>query len=266
MPPKLKLPKAPKVKLKEYNDPDDAKYVVVAEPWADLPSNGDNKKVQSFSNNVGGWFEKMLGPGARVSAIFHMLDKRRHVIVELPYNVDVRGILGAHYTERFMKTGLIKPPTFIYEYNYKRFGHPGNKLGFTLSTPTYSSKDLPHLFAYFHENYPVPSLPPPPKGEYNALPIPMDVSHRLTQGKLDPQPVASSSFLTDSASSTQGLEPPVPASTLPLLHLLTLPTNHQPKSPYHQTQTHLHLTRDHLIYTLFLGVASFVPRLMNQGL
>ncbi|THU79541.1 hypothetical protein K435DRAFT_523795 [Dendrothele bispora CBS 962.96] len=59
----------------------------------------------------------------------------------------------------------------------------------------------------------------------------MDVEHRLTQGKLErsePQPVASSSFLTDSASSNQGLKPPVPASSSSSSHLPPTPPRSNP--------------------------------------
>ncbi|KAK7472204.1 hypothetical protein VKT23_000326 [Stygiomarasmius scandens] len=225
----LKLPKPPKTKAKEYSVPDDAKYVVVVNPWSSLPPRGNDVKLRGCINNIGGWFEKMLGVGTRVNAIFHLCDKRDHVIVELPHHVDVHSILGAHRPEEFLKESWTRPPTLIYEYDFKRFGHPARKLNFDEAVPTYDPRHLPGLFKNFQENYPIADLPPPPRSQYNALPIPMSVTNRLSQKKKESEPPSSFQFKLDPSSAlyrasstlvsappslapTPAPEPPIPPS------------------------------------------------------
>ncbi|KAF5352072.1 hypothetical protein D9758_009442 [Tetrapyrgos nigripes] len=191
----LKYPKP--LKQKTYTTADDVKYVVVVHPWPHIPPKDGNdsrrdgrsyhdrrpRGFQEVIDWMGTWLEKMLGEsGLRPSVIYHMRDKREFVIVELPAQIELQNILGAHNSTKFLKPGWVKPskqPSWIYEYNYAQFGHPSRKRGFD---EAFASR-LSHIWDSFQDSYPPPSLPPPARSSDFALPIPEDVATRLSQSQ-----------------------------------------------------------------------------------
>ncbi|KAF9075447.1 hypothetical protein BDP27DRAFT_1033818 [Rhodocollybia butyracea] len=153
---KLKPPKPPKFKRKEYKVPDDLKYVVVTNPWSRPPTESVPEYMKErFANAIGGWFERMTG-GKRDLAIYFVRTQSL-IIVELSNFDNLAIVLGAHHTRDFSTNPTLDVISEIYEYDYKHHGSPRSILQWTSVTPQYAYRDLERL--PLKRDYPPPRVP-----------------------------------------------------------------------------------------------------------
>ncbi|GAW00267.1 hypothetical protein LENED_001770 [Lentinula edodes] len=153
MRPKQPKLKAPKFKIKEYNDPGYSKYVVVTNPWSRPSASSGNGRRENpevvkerFANTIGGWFENMTGK--RVETIYFQSNKE-FIIVELDSSVNVDPILGAHHTQDFFKNSTRAEISEIYLTFSK----------WESISPNYDKADLANLRVKEKKDYPPPRKP-----------------------------------------------------------------------------------------------------------
>ncbi|OCH95994.1 hypothetical protein OBBRIDRAFT_787842 [Obba rivulosa] len=109
-----------------YFDDPGCKFIVIDDPW---PGNKFGKDRKSdYYNVLSAWVRFMLGKKHWVEFVYSV-NTRADVIVQLPEDVDIAPILGAHKWYNFLARGDQKDRhrvSYVFEYNYRDRGQPSN--------------------------------------------------------------------------------------------------------------------------------------------
>ncbi|KAH9850097.1 hypothetical protein C2E23DRAFT_339062 [Lenzites betulinus] len=193
----------PKKKGPPYTDDPGCKYIVIEDPW---PGNATGKaRTQVFYNHLCTWVYFMLGKAHQVDAVYSV-NTRGEVIVQLPQEVDLTPILGAHAWRKCLARGNPQDKdrvSYVFEYNYRNRGEPGNH-NWLEFYPTVSGDPPPHLkfpviYPYPRASYASPrgkncadlALPLPPTRQPTPIPDtsrfepyehPSQISSRTVEG------------------------------------------------------------------------------------
>ncbi|KAI9001278.1 hypothetical protein BD414DRAFT_474174 [Trametes punicea] len=150
----------PKKKGPPYTDDPGCKYIVIEDPW---PGNASGKaRTQVYYNHLCTWVRFMLGKAAEPEVVYSV-NTRDEVIVQLPKQVDITPILGAHPWRRILSHGDARDKdrvSYVFEYDYRNRGEPGNH-NWVENFPTVSGDPPPHLrfpviFPYPHVSWASP--------------------------------------------------------------------------------------------------------------
>ncbi|KAE9402865.1 hypothetical protein BT96DRAFT_522623 [Gymnopus androsaceus JB14] len=175
--------KLPKVKpRKTYKEPEDFKYVVVTNPWPKpIPDSRSSESAkQRFANNIGRWFERMLGKPVPALSVFFQTNKT-FIIVELDIEVNVDPILGAHHMQDFITnhTWTDSEISEIYYYDYVHQGSPNTILRWDSVYPNYQQSDLANF--YVKEEYPPPRKPKAGPATHFAISLPVHIQESIVE-------------------------------------------------------------------------------------
>ncbi|KAI0824624.1 hypothetical protein BC628DRAFT_1419742 [Trametes gibbosa] len=159
----------PKKKGPPYTDDPGCKYVVIEDPW---PGNATGKaRTQVFYNHLCTWVYFMLGKEHQPEAVYSV-NTRGEVIVQLPQDVDLTPILGAHAWRKCLSRGNAQDKdrvSYVFEYNYRNRGEPGNRTDPPLTVPQWHHADAGNGADNWLETYPTVSGDPPPHLKFPVI-------------------------------------------------------------------------------------------------
>ncbi|THH17613.1 hypothetical protein EW146_g3243 [Bondarzewia mesenterica] len=166
----INMAKGKKSKTKVYEEPDDATYIVITNPFGMKAGSQNDKDVKLLS----GWIGTMFGRRVNISAVYTM-STRDYIIVQLPIEVNVMPILGAHKWTKFLTKWdrADKPVSLIFQYNYKHQGDPAERNWLERTVEDTMPPD-----GVFTKPYPAPSwaTAPPQLTSINlTLPLPLSL-------------------------------------------------------------------------------------------
>ncbi|RDX53592.1 hypothetical protein OH76DRAFT_1342275 [Lentinus brumalis] len=224
MPPKLK--RGP-----PYDDDPGCKYIVIEDPWPGDATGKDRK--ERFTNLVCAWVRFMLNKQHEVECIY-TVNTRNEVIVQLPQDVDIVPILGAHPWRNILTAGNARDAnrvSYVFAYDYRNKGEP-SKHNWQEIYPTVTGDPPAHLrfpvkFPYPHVSWATPrgkncadiSLPLPPMRQPTPVPdtslfAPYQHPSQLTAGTVNnAEARRGTEPHTEQRSQSQG-PPPTQASKI----------------------------------------------------
>ncbi|RPD80641.1 hypothetical protein L226DRAFT_608005 [Lentinus tigrinus ALCF2SS1-7] len=135
----LKLKRGP-----PYDDDPGCKYIVIEDPWPGDATGKDRYRNDSrYFNFLCAWVRFMLNKEHDVECVF-AVNTRNEVVVQLPQDVDIAPILGAHPWRKFLDRGHRRDTervSYVFAYDYRNKGDPAKH--------------------NWQEIYPIPGDPPP---------------------------------------------------------------------------------------------------------
>ncbi|KAI0722187.1 hypothetical protein C8T65DRAFT_628528 [Cerioporus squamosus] len=175
MPPKLK--RGP-----PYDDDPGCKYIVIEDPWPGDATGKDRGPL--YFNLLCAWVRFMLNKEHEVECVF-AVNTRNEVIVQLPQDVNIVPILGAHPWRKVLAGGHrkdINRVSYVFAYDYCNKGDPA-KHNWQEIYPTVTGDPPEHLrfpvkFPYPHVSWASPrgkncndiALPLPPMRQPTPVP------------------------------------------------------------------------------------------------